>query len=257
MFQLRFSDVTVCYESLAGAQARRGIGCVERDWEDMEREVQDLLDRTGLSLSERADGLYLEDGALSLKADFVDMKRRLAAGKLQQELLVKAVRLKGFEGIPMLLDATAGLGHDALLVAAAGFEVQLFERNPVIAALLADAVQRARTDDVLRDAACRMHVHEGDSIEALESFEVRPDVVYLDPMFPARTKSAAVKKKFQLLQKLEAPCDDAGRILDAAIRAQPRKIVVKRPLKGPFLDDVVPAYSLKGKAIRYDCLVFA
>jgi 16S rRNA (guanine1516-N2)-methyltransferase len=43
--------------------------------------------------------------------------------------------------------------------------------------------------------------------------------------------------------------------MDAARAAGPRRIVVKRPLKGPFLADVKPSYSLKGKAVRYDCIV--
>lgn len=225
----------------------------------MDRDMQQVLDEAGLSLREGADGLSLEDGSLSLRADFADMRRRIAAGRLNQELLVKAARLKGFEGTPVLFDATAGLGQDSLLLAAAGFEAHLHERNPVIAALLADAVRRAREDEdpALRAAAARMHVHQGDSIQALAMPETAPDVVYLDPMFPGRKKSAAVKKKFQLLHRLEAPCDDAEEILTAAFAAHPKKIVVKRPLKGPHLGDVAPDYALKGKAIRYDCHVLA
>lgn len=219
--------------------------------------LQEALDEAGLSLREADDGLRLEDGSLALRADFADMKHRIANGRVNQELLVKAARLKGFEGTPMLVDATAGLGQDALLLAAAGFDVQLYERNPVIAALLEDAVSRARQDFDLREAASRMHVHAGDSVRALLDGTALPDVVYLDPMFPERKKSAAVKKKFQLLQRLEAPCDDADEILAAAIEAHPKKIVIKRPLKGPRLGGFAPDYSLKGKAIRYDCIVFA
>ena len=76
-------------------------------------------------------------------------------------------------------------------------------------------------------------------------------------MFPARRKSAQVKKKFQLLHRLERPCDDERELLQAAIAARPRKIVVKRPPKGPYLAGVKPAYSLTAKAVRFDCLVFA
>ena len=71
------------------------------------------------------------------------------------------------------------------------------------------------------------------------------------------TKSALVKKKFQLLHHLERPCEDEESLLQAAILARPRKIVIKRPLKGSFLAGRKPDYSLKGKAIRYDVLVFA
>ncbi len=74
-------------------------------------------------------------------------------------------------------------------------------------------------------------------------------------MFPAREKSAAVKKKFQLLQRLEKPCDDEAALLGAARAARPKKVVVKRPAKGPALAGSTPDYSISGKAIRYDCYI--
>ena len=74
-------------------------------------------------------------------------------------------------------------------------------------------------------------------------------------MFPGRQKSGLVKKKAQLLQKLEKPCEDEEGLLQAAVSAGPRKIVIKRPLKGPFLAGRKPDYSITGKTIRYDCLL--
>jgi 16S rRNA (guanine1516-N2)-methyltransferase len=153
------------------------------------------------------------------------------------------------------VDAAAGLGEDSLLLAAAGFEVTLFERDSLIAALLRDAVLRARDNPTLAAAANRMHVIEGDSIAGLRNLEASPDVVYLDPMFPARTKSAAVKKKLQVIQLLEHPCDDEAQLMEAALAARPRKVIIKRPIKGPHLAGIKPSYSLTGKAVRYDVLV--
>ena len=92
---------------------------------------------------------------------------------------------------------------------------------------------------------------------ALCTLDESTDVNYLDPMFPGRTKSAAVKKKFQLLHRLEMPCQDEKALLDAALGARPRKIVIKRPIKGPYLAGVKPSYELCGKAVRYDCIVIA
>ena len=74
-------------------------------------------------------------------------------------------------------------------------------------------------------------------------------------MFPARRKSGLITKKLQMLQMLENPCADESALLAAAVRANPRRIVIKRPLKGPFLAGIKPVYSIKGKAIRYDCIV--
>ena len=214
------------------------------------------LKRVGLELRRDADGLILEGDGMRLRASFDDMKRRLLHGKLNGELLVRAARLKGIEE-PTLVDATAGLGQDSLLLAAAGFSVTLIECNPVIAAMLVDAIERARRDPELADAAGRMQVIEGNSLKVLRDLSMPPDVVYLDPMFPGRSKSAAVKKKFQLLHRLEMHCEDEMALLEAARAAHPRKIIIKRPVKGPHLAGVKPDYTLRGKAVRYDCIVMA
>lgn len=203
------------------------------------------------------DGLSLESDGMTLRGDLEHMERRLRPGNLSHELVVRAARLKGVER-PTAVDATAGLGEDSLLLAAAGFTVTLYERDPVIAALLRDSLRRAAAVPQLAQAVGRMRLVEGDSIEALEGMagsDARPDLVLLDPMFPARHKSASVKKKLQLLQTLERPCDDEERLLQAARDVGPRKVIVKRPAKGPTLAGMKPSYSVSGKAIRFDCLV--
>lgn len=202
-------------------------------------------------------GLALVGEGMELRCDLTAMLPRIKQSKLAHELLVRAARVKGVE-TPHAIDATAGFGEDALLLAAAGFHVQLFEQDPVIAALLADGLARAAEHPQLAPIAQRMRLTQGDSVQALQaraSMDVaKPDVVYLDPMFPARTKSAAVKKKFQLLHHLEAPCTNEEELLLAAIAAKPRKVVIKRPAKGPYLAGIKPSYSITGKAVRYDCI---
>lgn len=205
------------------------------------------LRRVGGRLTLMADGMELAE-------DFREMLPRLRPDRLGRELLVKAVRVRGVEEI-RVFDATAGLGEDSMLLAAAGFSVTMCEGDPVIAALLADGLRRAADDLELSGIVGRMSLVEGDSIEILPSLTEAPDVVYLDPMFPARTKSAAVKKKFQLLHRLESPCADEASLMDAALAAHPRKIVVKRPIKAPVLAGVRPSHSISGKAVRYDVIV--
>ena len=209
----------------------------------------------GFELVATGDGLVLRGEGLELRGDFSDMIGRIKSGRFGQEQLVKAVRIKGHEGTLRVVDATAGLGEDSLILAAAGFEVTLFERDPVIAALLADTMARAASDDILAPAIERMSLRCQDSIEGLQALGLEPDVVLLDPMFPAKQKNAKTKKKLQLFQKLESPCEDEQALMDAALAANPRKIVVKRPLKGPYLAERKPSYSLDGKTIRYDCIV--
>lgn len=247
-------------------------------------------------LSVDATGLSLTDGDQAMRGDFTKLQKRLQYHNLTHELLVKATKVKGREKL-RVIDATAGMGEDSLLLAASGCEVTLFEQDPVIAALLQDTMRRALEEAALHEIVMRMQLVEGDSIgylrrlgEAATGSDApeddaghacstlaasaatgndaaattnsadralkRPDVIYLDPMFPERQKSGLVKKKFQLIHYLEAPAENEETLMQAAIDARPFKIVVKRPAKGPYLAGLKPSYSLDGKAIRYDCYVF-
>jgi 16S rRNA (guanine1516-N2)-methyltransferase len=216
---------------------------------------KDTAENAALVLLPDSDGLSLAGDGKKIKGDFTSMIKRLKNGTVQQELIVRTAKIKGIDRQPTAIDATAGLGGDSILLAAAGFDVQLYEYNPIICELLRDALERAADVPELADTVSRMHLAGTDSISAMNSLKVSPDVIFLDPMFPERHKTALVKKKFQLIHKLEHPCTDEAELLNAAISAHPRKIVIKRPLKGPYLAGIKPSYSLKGKAVRYDCIV--
>ena len=201
------------------------------------------------------DGLALTDGKMAVSADMTSMLPRLRTDRLASELLVKAAgRVKEGEA-PLAVDAAAGFGEDALLLAAAGYRVLMFERDPVIAALLADALSRAERIPELSEPVSRMRLRREDSLPAMGKLEEKPAVIYLDPMFPEKKKSGLTGKKFQLLHLLAAPCDQEEDMLRAAWNACPGRVVVKRPLKGLCLGGLRPAWSLKGKTVRYDCLV--
>lgn len=234
----------------ADLATRLGIPLVDEEPEEFE----------GLVLRCDADGLTLMGGGMEMRGDFTRLLPRLQPANLAHELLVRAAKGKSIRTdnvAPLAVDATAGMGEDSLLLAAAGFRVVMFEHNPIVAALLRDAMHRALLVPELAPVVARMELRETESLDELPRMAqgAAPDVVLLDPMFPARTKSASVKKKAQLLQCLERPCPDEAALLDAALAAHPRRIVVKRPPKGPYLAGVKPAYSLEGKAVRYDCLV--
>ena len=215
-----------------------------------------LVDTPGdaLTLFMDVKGVSLIGYGLSYRGDFAEsMLHRITEGRLQHEMLVHVAKTK--EKNPKAIDATAGMGEDSLLLAACGYEVTMFEQNPVIAALLKDALRRAKKHPVLKEITGRMQLVEGSSIELLPKQIDQPDLIYLDPMFPARQKSGLIGKKLQLIQKLEQPCVEETLLLETAIQAHPKKIIIKRPLKGENLAGRVPDYSVKGKAIRYDCIV--
>ena len=151
---------------------------VEITWDKSNAEHADLMLRLD------ADGLSLVSGELVLRGDFTHMLPRLRPANLQRELLVRAAKIKNADYTLKAVDATAGLGEDALLLAAAGFSVQLYEYDPVIAALLRDALRRAAELPELAEIVGRMQLLEEDSLAALPQLATAPDVILLDPMFP-------------------------------------------------------------------------
>ncbi len=208
-----------------------------------------------LTLKLDAEGLALISGGQTLRGDFLHMLPRLRHNDLPRELLVKTAKIKSPEGPLTAVDATAGLGEDSLLLAAAGFHVKMYEKNPVIFELLRDTLRRAAETEELAEIVERMELFNEDSVIAMAKLEEAPDVILLDPMFPERQKSALVKKKLQVIQKLEIPCVDEREILLAAINAGPKKLIIKRPPKGPYLAGLKPDHSTAGKAVRFDCIV--
>ncbi|MFU8764185.1 MAG: class I SAM-dependent methyltransferase [Haliea sp.] len=187
------------------------------------------------------------------------MRHRRRGG--QNELLGRAVGI-GKKTPLRVLDATAGLGRDSFVLADLGCDLTLAEREPVVAALLRSGLTRAQgADDLwLRAVAGRMTLVEGDVRKLGAATLQQHDVIYLDPMFPPRDKSAAVKKEMALFQTLfshAVGAGDADALLDWALQAPVSRIVVKRPLKAAPLNGQAPSHAIRGKAVRYDVYVLA
>ena len=233
--------------------------------------IADKVSESAPVLAIDSDGISLIAGNQKIYGDFSkEIPRITNESRLNGELLIKAAKVKTRNHELMAIDATAGLGEDALLLAAYGYRVTMYERDPVIGLLLYDALRRASEIPELADIVDRMTLKMEDSIAAMQNFmqvadqaaitevpnvATRPDIILLDPMFPKRKKSGLIKKKFQVLHYLEQPCADEAELLAAAKAAHPKKIIIKRPAKGPFLADEKPSYSIKGDSIRYDCII--
>lgn len=191
------------------------------------------------------------DRATPLSVDFLAGRQgyRLAADRARHERLVKALGRRQ-DGVDRVLDLTAGLARDAALMAAAGYPVSMVERQPVLHALIADALARAQG----QGAAALLTLLDNGDAEALPLPAGPWHAVYLDPMFPARGKSAAVKQDLQWLQQLcPYPDDDEERrLLDLALRQSARKVVIKRPRRAPPLAGRAPHHVLEGKTVRFD-----
>lgn len=189
-----------------------------------------------------------------IRVDFVDgavAHRRLYGGGSGQ-MIAKAVGIQ--PGIrPRVLDATAGLGKDAFVLAELGCQITLIERQPIIAALLEDGLRRAHENHEICAIVDRMQLLVGNAIELMTNWanEV-PQVIYLDPMFPHREKTALVKKEMRLFRPLAGNDDDAPSLLAAALSLATHRVVVKRPRKAPPIEGVKPGYVLEGKSSRFD-----
>ena len=228
--------------------------------------AQAWAQRLGLPLGGDAQfALQLGDAGLQLaelgpqapgpvKVDFVEgavAHRRLFGGGSGQ-MIAKAVGVQ--PGVrPVVLDATAGLGRDAFVLASLGCSVTLIERQPIIAALLEDGLQRAREDFDVAPIAAHMSLRTGNAIELMQGWEGEaPQVIYLDPMFPHRDKSALVKKEMRVFRPLVGDDMDAPALLQAALVLASHRVVVKRPRKAPIVEGPKPSYALEGKSSRYD-----
>lgn len=189
-----------------------------------------------------------------IRVDFVGgavAHRRLFGGGSGQ-MIAKAVGIQ--PGVrPVVVDATAGLGRDAFVLARLGCALTLIERQPLIAALLEDGLARAQGDPEVGPTVAQMPLLCGDAIAMLSAWAGEPpQVIYLDPMFPHRDKSAQVKKEMRLFRPLAGADDDAPQLLAAALALASHRVVVKRPRKAPAIAGATPGYLLEGNSSRFD-----
>lgn len=175
--------------------------------------------------------------------------RRGRRASIRAEALARAAGLgRGWR--PEVIDATAGLGRDSFILATLGCHVHACERHPLIAALLADGLERAARDPATRDTAARITLTHADSRELLP--RMHGDVVLVDPMHPPRGKSAAVKKEMQVFQRLLGDDDNADDLLTDALKAARDRVVVKRPRQASPLYGRAPERVVRGKSTRFD-----
>ena len=186
--------------------------------------------------------------------DFVEgtMAHRRKFGGGRGEAVAKAVGIKK-DYLPDVVDATAGLGRDAFVLASIGCKVRMVERHPVVAALLEDGLKRAYLDaDIGEWMQERMTLIHASSAQALTEITPPPDVVYLDPMYPHKAKSALVKKEMRVFQSLVGADEDADTLLEPAMTLAKKRVVVKRPDYAEPLNNQTAHANVTTKNHRFD-----
>jgi len=181
----------------------------------------------------------LDEGSVAYRAKSVSKSN---------ELIARAIGCKSHYR-PRVLDATAGMGRDSFIMAKLGCDVLMQERCEPIYLLLENALIRLFENQP--ELKKSLHLQKSNSIESFEQLEMI-DVIYLDPMFPIRKKSALVKKEMRLFKKLAGEDLDADSLLTHALTANVKRVVVKRPKGAPLLKALKPSHEINSKNFRFD-----
>ncbi len=218
-----------------------------------------------LQLRFNADRLALYDSELnsSIDVDFIQgaLAHREKFGGGKGQAIARAVGLNkpANRGRQLtVIDATAGLARDAFVLATLGCQLTLVEQSPVLVALLQDGIERALLSG---DGHHAVHnftnlVHAGSALymEHMDA-DSHPDVIYIDPMYPERKKSALVKKDMQILHKLIGAAQDEQHLLETALQHATQRVVVKRPIHADPVAGIKPSTQISSKKTRYDVYV--
>lgn len=221
--------------------------------------IEQLSSEIDLYLQLDEQGLGLCQQSSKFKPVYVDFiggrlgfRRQRGGGR--QQPLARAVGIKSKQ-FPYVIDATAGLGRDAFVLACLGCQVQMVERVPAIAALLADGLQRGQADaeigSMLGERLQLLHMPTQQVLPELLAQQPKA-VLYLDPMYPHRQKSALVKKEMRLFRQLVGDDVDAAELLQLALQLGCHRTVVKRPNYAEPLGEIAPSMSIEGETTRYD-----
>lgn len=191
-----------------------------------------------------------------IQADFIGGKTgfRLEQGVGRKQPIARAVG--AHRKLPLqVIDLTAGLGRDAMVLAMVGCHVTMIERQPVVAALLLDGLQRAaahpafaelietRVQFICQDASVWLSTHAASLEKA---------VFYYDPMFPRREKTSLVKKEMRLFQQLIGADSDTDATFEFILGMGADRVVVKRPRHADCVAGRIPAHQIVAKSTRWD-----
>lgn len=187
---------------------------------------------------------YPVKGVKPITVDFP--LQRFKHNNPKDSLLAKAIGVSK-KNRPVVIDATAGFAVDAVELFSYGCQMTLIERSPLMFALLEDGLRRSGLLN-------RVKLLEGDSSIILKNKEisVKDEVIYIDPMFPVRSKQALPKKEMQLLRKLIGDDEDAVHLLENALKCGARRVVLKRRRTDPTLFVDALHFSVEGKSVRFD-----
>jgi len=235
------------------------------------QQLSQIVTQPILLLDEKDKLSWLSEG-LSVAPEWDKLQRRVVSAGRKSELLLQAARLTADSQV---IDATAGFGHDSLILASTGAQVTMLEQQPLMALLLLAEQLRMSTLPNWQKLMSRLQIINTDALTYFARFnnylgadnEQAIDVIYLDPMFPEDSyqdsktgKGAKVGKHMQALHQLAHPptLDEEQQLLQSAQAVVSQngqkqgRVIVKRPQFAPLLADQQPSESWNNEAVRFD-----
>lgn len=222
----------------------------------------DTNSHTALQLQFNENIIELFDTALntSICVDFItgSLAHRNKYGGGKGQAIAKAIGLHKYDK-PVVIDVTAGLARDAYVLASLGCQLTLIEQSPVLYTLIEDGLTRALNSNAEHAVTNFIELINANSQDYLTQIDTnsRPDIIYMDPMYPERKKSALVKKDMQILHKLIGHTDDEVKLLECALKTAKRRVVVKRPIHANPVAHTTPSTTISSKKTRYDVYVIS
>ncbi|MEY4617537.1 MAG: hypothetical protein RJB66_2497 [Pseudomonadota bacterium] len=198
-------------------------------------------------------GLFLISSAgLKISVNLADSKYQRAF-QPSQELLCRAC---GWHlGMRDVLDLTAGLGVDSIMLAQAGYQVTAIERNPLLALLLRWAHRGIEQNEAkVFDYKKRLCFNFGEAQSYLHEASQLPSVIYYDPMYPAKKKAALPSKEMQVLREINGSNEESRELVELALKLGVKRLVVKRPHRAPPIRPH-PTTEFSSKLVRFDVYI--
>ena len=188
-----------------------------------------------------------------LKVDFIGgaVAHRRNFGGGRGQALPKAIGMKN-NPVPNIVDATAGLGRDAFLLASLGAKITLIERSKHMHQLLLQGMENARLENQeTAEIISRMTLIYGDAKELLP--DMAPEIILIDPMHPERKSSALVKQDLRQIREIVGTDEDSSELMQIALASATKRVVLKWPQKAPPMANIPnPSHQITGKSTRYD-----
>ena len=140
-----------------------------------------------------------------------------------------------------ILDCTAGLGRDGVLLSKLGHDVTMIEKNPILIIMLNNYFSRAK------DIKARLLY--GDSLSYIRLAKKKFDYIYIDFMF--EKKNNAKPSKYDLfLRSINYNENNKLDFIKEMINYCNKRIIVKEPIKSQSKINNYD-FEIKTKLIRY------